>query len=103
MLDYVTIQNGAAVVDLSRVTRDQAAAMQEITVDEYMDGSGPDARPVKRIRLKLTDKVRSLELLGRYLKLFHDRENVTQEIKVVILNRAFRPKREGDKQLSSRS
>ena len=53
--------------------------------------------------MKLTDKVRSLELLGRYLKLFHDRENVTQEIKVVILNRAFRPKRDGDKQLSSRS
>ena len=68
--------------------------MQEITVDEYMDGSSPDARPVKRIRFKLTDKVRSLELLGRYLKLFQGGENVTQGIKVVIVNRAFRPKRE---------
>jgi phage terminase small subunit len=94
MLDYITIQNGAAVVDFSRVTRDQGAAMHEITVDEYMDGSGPDARPVKRIRFKLTDKVRSLELLGRYLKLFQEGENVTQGIKVVIINRAFRPKRE---------
>src|ERR1700730_3616018 len=94
MLDYITIQNGAAVVDFSRVTRGQAAAIQEITVDEYMDGSGPDARPVKRIRFKLSDKVRSLELLGRHLKLFEDRENVTQGIKVVIINRAFRPKRE---------
>lgn len=74
MLDYVTIQErGSAFVDLSKLTREQAAAIQEITVEEYAEGRGDDARDVKRTRFKLGDKRGSLELLGRYLKLFTDK------------------------------
>ena len=64
-------------VDLSKVTRDQAAAIHEITVDEYMEGKGEDARRVKRTRFKLCDKDRSLELLGKHLKLFTERVEVS--------------------------
>ncbi len=73
MLDYVTIKNGEALIDVSKLTREQAAAIQEITVDEYVDGRGKDAREVKRIRIKLADKNRSLENLGRHLKLFTEK------------------------------
>ena len=78
ILDYVKIdKNGDPRPDLSNLTRDQAAAIQEITVDEYMDGRGKGARKVRRIKIKLVDKVRALELLGKHLKLFTDRVEVT--------------------------
>ena len=81
MLDYITTnQYGDAYIDLSRITREQAAAISEITVDEYTDGRGDEARNVKRTKLKLTDKVRSLELLGRYLKLFEETRNTNINI-----------------------
>ncbi len=73
MLDYITVQpDGTAVVSLSTLTREQAAAIQEITVEEYTDGKAGEARPVKRVRLKLVDKKGSLELLGRHLGIFKE-------------------------------
>ncbi len=77
ILDYVKVtKEGDAYVDLSNLTREQVAAIQEITVDEHMEGKGKDARKVKRTRLKLVDKIRSLDLLGRHIKLFTDRIEV---------------------------
>lgn len=76
--DYFTVQeDGSAVVDLAELTRDQAAAISEITVDEYVEGKGEDARNVKRVKLKLYDKGQNLERLGRYLKLFTDKVEVS--------------------------
>jgi len=73
MADYMTITDkGLAYIDLKKLTRDQAAAIQEITVDEYWDGTGDDAREVKRVKVKLSDKRASLELLGKHLGLFAD-------------------------------
>ena len=78
MMDYIeTTADGGAVVDLSALTRDHAAAVQEVTVDTYMDGKGEDAREVKRIKFKLADKNRSLELLGKHLKLFTEKIEIT--------------------------
>jgi len=78
MLDYIkTTEEGSAYVDLSNLTREQAAAIPEITVDEYMEGKGKHARKVKRTKLKLVDKIRSLDLLGRHLKLFTERIEVS--------------------------
>ena len=77
-LDYVNItEEGDTFVDLSGLTQEQAAAIQEVTVDEYMEGKGKDARKVKRTRLKLVDKIRSLDLLGRHLKLFTEKIEVS--------------------------
>ena len=78
MLDYMKVtQEGGAYVDLSDLTRGQAAAIQEVTVDEYVEGKGMHARKVKRTKLKLVDKIRSLELLGKHLKLFTERIEVS--------------------------
>ena len=68
------------------MSRDQAAAIQEFVVDEYMDGRGEDARPVKRTRFKLADKKGALVDIGRHLGMFNDKLKVEGEMsgKLVI-------------------
>ena len=38
---------------LDRLTRAQTAALGEVTIDEFVDGAGDNARKVRRIRIKL--------------------------------------------------
>jgi len=74
ILDYVQVEDGNAVVNLSKLTWDQASALREITVDRYAGGSGDgERRAITRTRFKLHDKIRALELMGRHLKLFTER------------------------------
>ncbi len=78
LLDYGTVtDDGGFVIDLSTLTREQAAAIHEITVDEYMDGRGEGARTVKRTKFKLASKIDALALLGKYLKLFTEKIEVS--------------------------
>lgn len=57
-------------IDLASATRDQLAALTEITVEDYTEGRAEDAREVKRVKIKLADKKAALELLGRHLGLW---------------------------------
>lgn len=76
MLDYMQPQDdGTAYVDLSKLTREQAAAISEVTVDSYMEGTGEDAKPVKRVKFKLTDKRGALVDLGKHLGMFPSQVN----------------------------
>lgn len=78
MRDFIRITpNGDAYIDLSDLTRDQAAALAEITVEDFLDGRSEDAREVRRVKIKLADKKGSLELLGKHLGLFTDRVDLT--------------------------
>ena len=71
VMDYFTPQaDGTAYVDSSGLTRDQAAAITELTVEAFTSGRGTAAREVKRVKLKLADKSRNLELIGKHLGLF---------------------------------
>lgn len=73
MQDYVTQDsNGEPHFDYAKISRDQASAISEITIDQYVEGRGDDARQVKRIRFKLHDKRAALVDLGRHLGLFID-------------------------------
>lgn len=82
MFDYVRVQDGQPYIDFTTVTRAQAAAIQEVTSETYVDhyeGEGNDRKPVevKRTKFKLSDKRSALELLGKHLKLFADRTEIT--------------------------
>ncbi len=73
MHDYIVVQeDGTAYTDLSKLTRDQAAAISEVNTEEYVEGKDENARTIRKVKLKLVDKRGSLELLGKYLKLFTD-------------------------------
>jgi hypothetical protein len=44
-----------------------------VTIEQFMDGKGADARPVRRIKFKLHDKKGPLEMLGRRFAAFPTR------------------------------
>ena len=86
MEDYVVHENGDITVDLSKCTRNQMAAVREYTVD-HTGGTGDGERKmVLRTRIKLSDDLRALELLGRCrdIQLFSDRVEVAGDDALVI-------------------
>ena len=71
MQDYIcTTPEGDAYINLSQLTRDQAAAIGEITCEDYVDGRGEDARDVKKMKFKLLDKRAALVDIGKHLGAF---------------------------------
>ena len=78
MPDYVTVGgNGDPFVDLRALDREQAAAIQEVTVEDFKDGRGADARDVRRIKFKLADKRAALVDIGKHLGMFIERSVTT--------------------------
>lgn len=68
--------DGQVTFDWRKLQRDHAAAITELVIDEYMDGKGDSARPVKRTRAKFADKRGALVDIGRHLGMFVERHEV---------------------------
>jgi phage terminase small subunit len=62
--------DGEAVLDWSSMPPGATKAIAEIVQEEYLDGKGKNARPIKRTRFKLHDKKGALDSLARHLGLF---------------------------------
>ena len=78
MDDFVSFtSNGDPYFDLSKMTREQAAAIESITVEDYYDGRGEDAREVKKIKLSLAKKNPNLNLLCKHLGLITEKHEHT--------------------------
>ena len=74
MLDYMKIgPDGDPVLNFAKLTRNQAAALVEVTVEDFLDGRGEDAREVRKVKFRLTDKRGALDLLGKHFGLFRER------------------------------
>lgn len=74
MADYMRAgSDGDPYLDFSGLTRDQTAALTEVTVEDYKEGRGENARDVKRVKFKLADKRAALVDIGRHLGMFTDK------------------------------
>lgn len=74
MADYIQIgPNGDPILNLTGLSRGQAAALVEVTVEDFKDGRRADARDVRRVKFKLADKRGALNLLGKHHALFTER------------------------------
>jgi phage terminase small subunit len=92
MMDFIELQpDGYALIDLSRLTRDQAAAIQEFTTDEYVEGTGEDARKVKKIKFKLVDKKSALDSCARHLGMFNDKLRLPGGGVILNINTEYQP------------
>lgn len=80
MADYMNVNaDGDPWLDFSKLTRDQAAALAEVMVDDYVEGRGKKARKVKRVKFKLVDKKGSLVDLARLLGFITNKHEHTGE------------------------
>jgi phage terminase small subunit len=86
LADYVSrTPAGEPHLDFAALTRDQAAALSEVMVANFVDGDGAGARPVRSVRFKLYDKRAALVDLGRHLGFFEikrQRHEATVEVDI---------------------
>jgi phage terminase small subunit len=70
MQDFLTVgpDGETRFIDPARLSRDQAAALQEVTFEEFTD----HGKTKRRVRFKLADKRAALVDIGRHLGLFVD-------------------------------
>lgn len=74
MKDYIRIgPDGDPYTSFEGLTRDQAAAIGELTVEDFKDGRGEDARDVRRVRFKMSDKRSALVDIGKHLGMFKEK------------------------------
>jgi phage terminase small subunit len=83
MQDYMRAgPDGDPYLDFSELTREQAAALVEVTVEDFKEGRGESARDVRRVKFKLADKKGALVDLGKHLGMFS--ENVRHSGRVEV-------------------
>jgi phage terminase small subunit len=72
LLDHMRIDaDGMPVFELARLERPIAAALSEVIIEE-VEGSG-DSRELRRIRVRMHDKIGALDRLARHHGLYRER------------------------------
>ena len=94
MADYIkSTPEGDPCLDFSRLTREQTAALAEVTIEYFLDHRGEEARSVRRVKFKQHDKRAALVDLGRHLGMFDAKhkqpdapiEVTGEELRAVVL------------------
>lgn len=71
--------DGDLIFNFADATMDDLAAIGEVTVETYKEGKGPEAKDVKRFKVKPHDKKAALDSLARIMGMFQDNMNVTSD------------------------
>lgn len=78
MMDYSRVtEEGEPFIDLSEMSRDQAAAIQQFTVEDFKEARGEDVRDVRKVTFKLYDKRAALVDIGKHLGMFKELHELT--------------------------
>jgi phage terminase small subunit len=78
--DYIRIdEDGYPDLNFSKATHARAAGLKEFTVEEREVGRGKNSRVVRRVKLKLHDKLRALVVLIRLKSAAEERQKATVE------------------------
>lgn len=89
MQDYMRAgADGDPYLDFSGLTREQAAALVEVTVEDFKDGRGEQARDVRKVKFKLADKRAALVDIGKHLGMFKEHVEHSGAIEVGWLESA---------------
>ena len=85
MADYMKSTPAGPALDFASLTRDQAGALSEVSV-EYYDAPAGKKKPsaIKRVKFKLYDKSAALVHLGRHLGLFDMKRQPDAPVEVDI-------------------
>lgn len=79
-------KEGKPYYDLKNLSPDHKRALGELVMDEIKEGRGSGARTVRRVRVKMVDKLRALEMLGKHLNLFEDKSDALK-VEVSLIDR----------------
>lgn len=91
MQDYMVVgHDGDPVLDFSNLTREQAAALAEVTVEDFTDGRGEDSRDVRRVKFKLADKKGALVDLLKHLGGMTEKKDITLSGTINVFDAAQR-------------
>lgn len=80
MQDYTRVDDGKPVLDLSNISRDQFAAIQEIREDTTGGSGDGERKQVVRTTLKLVNKTQNLELLMKHLGMLQEKIEIHHRV-----------------------
>ena len=72
----VILPDGSYEVDLTTLTHQQSRAIQEIIVDQTGGGGDGERKAVERVRVRLRDATKALEILARWQRMLTDRVEI---------------------------
>lgn len=74
---FLTVNKlGQAYYDFSTATDDDWYCISELTSDQILKGKGDDIYEVERVKLKIMDRMKALEMIGRHIDVSAFRENL---------------------------
>jgi len=90
MQDYMKVgADGDPYLDFSNLTAAQAAALAEVTVEDFKEGRGEDSRDIRRVKFKLHDKKGALVDLAKLLGFFVEKREIAGTIMVERVERVI--------------
>lgn len=74
---------GKTFINWKKLTPEMRAAIGGLEQHEYLEGRGPQAVPVRKLKMKERDALRALDMLARIHGMYNDKVEVTGEMSLV--------------------